>query len=85
MEGNTYLVLSTGKKIYAGQGIIGLSEEMLDKDDPWIFTYGFDGEVFKNGIDDEGKEVATLTPQERIELAEYMIGLWTKFLEQAKS
>lgn len=59
---------STGKHVYAHNGIIGLG--------PDLHVYeGYDG-----GIDTAG-----LTAEERRELADYMIGLWTQFRTAART
>lgn len=78
------LVFSTGKRIYANRGIIGLSEEIIS-DEYDLFAEGYDGMVYRNYTSVDGERVSTLTNEEKIELAEYMIGLWTKFLEQVAS
>lgn len=61
---------STGRVICANKGIIGLN--------PNLETYeGYDAPLFLYGIQ--------LDQQERIELADYMISLWTKYKEQDDS
>lgn len=65
---------STGREFYAN-GYIGAYEA----DNGVIeIAQGYDG-----GIDIEGDFGSELTNQERIELADYMIGLWAKFKEQS--
>jgi hypothetical protein len=64
---NDELVFSTGKRIYANRCIIGLSD---DVDEEYCrVSYGYDG-----GIAEEN-----LTASEKIELADYMITLWTDY------
>jgi hypothetical protein len=58
------VIFSSGKRLYANAGIIGLSER-LD------VTEGYDGGFCY--YDDK------LTEDERHELADYMIDLWNKY------
>ena len=59
-------VFSTGRKVNCNKGIIGLNPELK--------TYeGYDGDFCLY--------ISPLTKEERIELADYMIGLWTKYKE----
>ena len=59
------LIFSTGKAVYANNGIVGIS----DMDGLIAIWEGYDDEVAVND----------LSMDERIELADYMIGLWRKF------
>jgi hypothetical protein len=65
------IVFSTGKRIYAFDGIIGIDDEL----DP---SYGSDGgiEIFDW---EDGRVVISLSHAERRELADYAIALWQKF------
>lgn len=56
------LIFSSGKTIYANQGIVGIDSE-------GYITEGYDG-----GIDDD-----KFTPDEKMEFADYMIGLWRSY------
>lgn len=60
---------TTGKKIYAHCGIIGLSEELRSVYD------GYDGIIETSYHDDD----ESLTVDERKELADYMIAIWTRY------
>ena len=69
------LIFSNGKSIYANRCIIGLCEPEKDK---WIIFDGYDGTI-NDPSNKFSPEEDILTKEERIELAEYMIDLWTKF------
>ena len=58
------LILSTGRKLYASWGVFGISPDLIAR-------HGFDGDV--DTADDK------LTPEERKELADYVIDLWQKY------
>lgn len=57
-------ILSTGRKFYANNGIVGISPDLR------IYE-GYDG-----GPDDKN-----WSPEERRELADFMIGLWQRYKE----
>lgn len=61
-------ILSSGRRFYAHQGVVGLS---LDRMADCEVSHGFDG----------GVDVQDWTPAERVELANFMIALWTVFRE----
>lgn len=63
IEDSSDFKLSTGRTIYANNLLIGISPDMS-------VTGGYDSSL---DIDD------TWTAAEKIELAEYMIGLWANF------
>ena len=58
------LIFSTGKVIYANNGIVGISPN-------GEITEGYDGAIN-----------ATLTSEEKQELADYAIEQWTKWRKQ---
>ena len=60
-EAEDVLELSSGKRLFANRGILGISPA-------GEISEGYDG-----GVYDE------FTPEERAELAEYMIGLWRQW------
>lgn len=64
-ESKHEFTLSTGTTFYAYEGILGLHSD-------YGLTYGWDGEV---------GEMFTkrFTKEEKAEIADYMIELWTKF------
>lgn len=62
-----YLIFSTGKKVYAHAGFVGIKY-----DNGWRISEGYDGGVY---FDEE------MTPAECVELADYMINQWVKFKE----
>ena len=63
-------IFSTGKEVYANNGIIGLCEPGKWG---WDVTEGYDG-----GID-----MDDFTKEEKIELADYMLSLWQRFKDEA--
>jgi len=66
---DSYFVLSTGKQIYAYDGVIGLNEEM-----EYIHN-GYDGSDCIIGDEYSSSE---FTPAEIVEICDYMIDLWNK-------
>jgi len=64
-EDNSELLFSTGTKMYANMGVIGIGL----RDGDIVISEGYD-----TGFDDD-----ILTKQERDELADYMINLWKKY------
>ena len=68
-------ILSTGKKIFANAGIIGL--EKLEGNE-WAITDGYDGNIDYPTWNEE-EEPRNLTKEERIEVTDYMITLWECF------
>jgi len=62
------LVLKSGRRIYTVLGQIGIAEDALEA------TYGSDGFL-------EESLSGKLSLDERKELADYMISLWTKYKE----
>lgn len=64
------IVLSTGKRFYANQGIIGINDELS------IYE-GYDGRISLREY--YPTESLNLSKEERKELAEYAISLWQKF------
>lgn len=62
------ILFSTGKKRYASFGIIGLG--IPDDESKFWVTTGYDDDMYYE---------TSLTTQEKIELADYMIDLWQKF------
>lgn len=64
------IVLSTGKKFYANNGIIGINDELS------IYG-GYDGHISLREY--YPTESLHFSKEERKELAEYVISLWQKF------
>ena len=62
---NDEFVLASGRRLYSVMGTTGLSEDMQA-------AYGSDGRLG----DSDG-----LSQEERMEIADYMISLWTKYKE----
>jgi len=60
--------LSTGRRFYANNGVLGVSADHEVWDRLELFE-GFDGTVFAEEF----------TTEERREVAEYMIALWREF------
>ena len=67
---NDELVFSTGKRIYAFRCIIGLSDDVENKD--CRLSYGYDGGIAEDKLD----------ASEKIELANRMITLWIDYLDK---
>lgn len=79
-DGQGY-VLSTGRAFYANCGVIGISGEEVERDpeDAVIVREGFDGDIRiaeSKWADDTSED---WTPDERRELADYMIALWQRW------
>lgn len=64
------IILSTGRTMYANCGIIGIDPELN-------VSQGYDGQLFRFGEN-------SLTPEERREISDYMIDLWTRFGEASE-
>jgi hypothetical protein len=64
------LIFSNGRRVYANFGSIGIGDDLR-------VCYGGDGGIAAWPGDDMPEYV--LTEAERLELADYMIALWTKF------
>ena len=60
IEGDS-VILSSGKKLYANRGIIGLTTDLN-------ITTGYDGGL----VEDRGD----LTPEDYIEISDYMVSRW---------
>jgi hypothetical protein len=67
------LILSTGKKIYANHDIVGLAVH----DDKFYLTSGYDS-YLESDLD----EYESFTRDEKIEIADYQIALWTRYKNQ---
>lgn len=67
--------LSTGRKFYANNGLISIAYD-------GTIAEGYDGEIRIEGSYHDGVNLSDAwTPAEKVELADYMIGLWTAFKE----
>jgi hypothetical protein len=74
---DTY-VLSSGREFYANGGIIGLSPKERD------VYHGYDGNVlYDNGAETSytDQDSQPWTRDEKLELADYMIDLWSNWLK----
>ena len=69
-------VLSTGREVYANYHIIGISPELE-------ISEGYDGEINPKGLytGRGGEMEGVWSSDERLELADYMINLWTRYRE----
>jgi len=66
--------LASGRKLYANNSILGISvEEDFVHGDRLVLSEGYDGYF-------DGEELK-FTSEEKAEIADYMIDLWTKFKE----
>jgi hypothetical protein len=71
------VTFSTGKRIYAYGGIVGISEDL------GVFG-GYDQDFYDYEADyswrtEPGEDAQHLTDAERVELADYMIERWNNF------
>lgn len=64
---NEELIFSTGKRVYANNEFVGLSDDFS------LIATGWDDTICRE----------KLSPEERCELADYMIAQWTMFKEEA--
>ena len=73
-----YLIFSTGKRVYANCGIVGMGPHLSVHE-------GSDGGICNadGALSDWHQGVAVLTPAERIELADHMIERWQAFRQRA--
>ena len=69
-DGDIY-TLASGREFYANRGIVGIRPSEPGK--YLEISEGYDGELYDRDED------APWTPEERRELANYMIGLWNAF------
>lgn len=74
-------VLSTGKRIYANNGIVGL---LYRNPRDIEITEGYDGGVWSNR-DNEYVHEDSLTPEEVAEIAEFMIQQWSCVLSAMRA
>lgn len=79
-----HYILSTGRKIYANCGFIGIPAIADSNDDPTKFSEGYDGHIHLFSFDrklrqwqkDEQKIEWLLTHDEGIEICDAMIQAW---------
>jgi len=71
------IIFSTGKTMSVNGGIIGLSEPT--KEYGWEVTGGWDDAIDCDSMFKEDR----LTKSEKIELVDYMVGLWQRFKNDA--
>lgn len=69
------LVFSSGKRIYAYGGVIGLTPDLVPKG-------GFDDHFPPVEGDEDEEDGSYLTHDECVELADYMLVQWTRFKEK---
>lgn len=70
-------IFSTGTRLFANRGVIGIGPNLE-------VTEGWDG-GFYNPSSYFDEEDSPLTPVERVELADFMIGQWKKFKKEAEN
>lgn len=70
--------LSTGKEFYANRNILGLGP-VGEYESRLSLTFGYDGGVSEDQEPNEYAENKPFTPEERNEVAEYMIALWREW------
>lgn len=73
LTNDTYL-LSTGNKIYAHGNTIGLNTKTLE------MSTGWDGGL--DTIYTKGIRYQELSKKEKLEIAEYMVQSWKKYIKQ---
>lgn len=72
------IVLSTGKKIYANCGYVGISKDYQEKE--WSIREGYDGHIWLQDYNSDKDDYdARFTKNELIELANMMQGRWEMF------
>lgn len=78
LDNDTY-VLSTGRTFYAASGVLGIKPEEM------VVTYGVAGVVRGAALepDPDLDPAEHFTPEERVEIAAFMIAEWTAFSEAA--
>ena len=90
-----YIELSTGKKIYANCGIVGISDDLgvydgydgnIDSSEgDWFYDLPLETRrktMLATGFPSENEYISE---EEKIELAEYIITLWNKYIEKQKN
>jgi hypothetical protein len=68
------IIFSSGRSVYANLGIIGLSPTLE-------LSYGYDGSIDWPPYETHSD---SLTVEDMKELADYMVGQWTRFKEGLK-
>ncbi len=76
------IFLSSGKQLDVHCGILGLARE----DNRLLITEGFDGYVdhYCFSCEEGTCTKSTLTPEEKIEVADYMIAMWQEYKDSVK-
>lgn len=86
LDDGQHYQLSTGRKFYAHNGIIGIGEPDDPSFDSGQLFEGYDGyiETVERDYDDAGKriEVSRWTREERRELAQFMAAHWLAWAER---
>jgi hypothetical protein len=72
MSERDYVVLPSGRRFYANNGIVGIDAQ-------GNVSEGYDGSVDVEGLDWADPPVPPWTPEERAELADMMIRRWELF------
>lgn len=69
------VILSTGREVNANEGILAVSEGREDwgKNGDVVLTDGYDGYSYADSNE------SPLTKEEKLEIANYYIGLWKKW------
>ena len=75
--GNGY-EMSTGRKLYANRGLLSVMPDA--KNEPAVYD-GYDGCIEGTGRGDWEDEMP-FTPEERREMADYVIAQWNKWADQ---
>ncbi len=78
------LIFNDGTEIYAHQGLVSINENLDVREgyDGYLIEDSFDGDDELVVLDWDSNCYITFTNEHRIELADYMIDLWTKFKNQ---
>jgi hypothetical protein len=77
-ENEDEYTLSTGTRFSANQGIIGINPQIY-------ISEGYDGGINIGFDENEDWRLKEFTTEERKEIAEFMIALWTKFAERGET
>jgi hypothetical protein len=76
---NNKYTLSTGRRLYSNNGVLGLYPKEICAPDENRLTQGLDGEIFEGTPGPSNPDRLNLTLAERSEIAEWMIGQWAEW------
>lgn len=68
------ITLTSGRKVYANHGLVSVSEDLTEVGE------GYDGFIYMDDM-----EEPPWTPEEKMGLADMMIGRWQRFKDAART